>query len=78
MFAIANENPDSAVLLPMRLANMDGRKKILDSARMEKTVRHRERKWTIERFERKRNRVRTGQFSREGAAAASFRIAKTR
>ena len=35
--------------------------------------RHRERKWTIERFERMRNRVRTGQFSREGADAVSFR-----
>ena len=67
----------------------DGWEKILtDSARMEKKVRHRERKWAIERFERMRNRVRKVQFSREGAAvasadaasadAASFRIEKTR
>ena len=46
-------------------------------------MRHRERKWAIERFERMRNRVRKVQFSREGvtvasADAASFRIAKTR
>ena len=37
----------------------------------EKKVRHRERKWAIERFERMRNRVRKVQFSREGAAVVS-------